>query len=134
MIKDLNLNKFLWFFEGDSRSLNFRHQAPSNSTQPKGGTCAGVPNQCGKAAAWSLDTFRVRGSKGLKVDFPKTCGNEVAVSNVLFVLLGDITRAYFEWILIEWLFGCRICRGAVSVYSAEAPLPGSECQWHEGID
>lgn len=35
MIKDLNLNKFLWFFEGDSRSLNFRHQAPSNSTQPR---------------------------------------------------------------------------------------------------
>ena len=88
MINDLNLNKFLWFFEGDSRSLNFRHQAPSNSTQPKGGTCAGVPNQRGKAAAWSLDTFRVPGSKGLKVDFPKTCGNEVAVSNVLFVLLG----------------------------------------------
>ena len=74
------------------------------------------------------------GSKGLKVDFPKTYGNEVAVSNLKFVLLGDITRAYFEWILIEWLFDCRICRGAVSVYSAEAPLLGSECQWHEGID
>ena len=131
MIKDLNLNKFLWFFEGGFRSLNFRHQAPSNFTA-KGGTCAGVPNQRGKAAAWSLDTFRVPGSKGLKVDFPKTCGNEVAVSNVLFVLLG--ISPVLIWILIEWLFDCRICRGAVSVYSAEAPLPGSECQWHEGID
>lgn len=76
---------------------------------------------------------RVRGSKGLKVDFPKTCGNEACFQPTV-CSVGDITRAYFEWILIEWLFGCRICRGAVSVCSAEAPLPGSECQWHEGID
>lgn len=63
-INHVNLNKFLWSFEGGFRSLNFRHQAPSNFAQPKGGTCAGVPNQCGKAAAWSLDTFRVQGSEG----------------------------------------------------------------------
>ena len=133
MIKDLNLNKFLWFFEGGFRSLNFRHQAPSNFAA-KGGTCAGVPNQCGKAAAWSLDTFRVGGSKGLKGRsiFPRLVAMKLQFPTYCLFCWGISPELI--WILIEWLFDCRICRGAVSVYSAEAPLPGSECQWHEGID
>ena len=117
--KRLESQQFLWLFEGGFRSLNFS-QVQTIFTQPKGGTCPGVPNHCGKAAAWSLDPFTqltvitpeggVQGSKGLKV----------AYNVPVWFCQGMTSRGSLFWVDMEfWMFfffGCRICWWAVFLF------------------
>ena len=130
MLKDLNLNNFCSCLKEVSGLSISVKSSPKKITQPKGGTCPGVPNHCGKAAAWSLDLFTQR-SKGLKVAY-KRIAQWILFPTYRFVLSGDIIRAYFEWFC--FFFWVVEFVDEQSFYSAKAPLPGSECQWHEGIE